>query len=642
MLRKDYKTCEPFRAWNRLEGRTRKEDFDQTLQARIQDPLWFLTRQWQFGEFKGEDTGSAIFAKIQIENTKISQLQLKRGQMPRSYGDEVPIETLVERETHSLDFKSRVQAGKYFMRLLDRHALPNVGYVKGEYLDVLLQRFPMVLPELDPNDSPKLQVQKAKLRANKDLEQFFHTVKGRAFDGVALYEAISSAAGVPGVVAFLAQDNTHRNFVKDSLEAYKTWFGEKYDVITTAESAWNPSQLEYQFGCALPNENGNNTVLMAEEYYTGTLDWYTFDINGDANEMQGGNPAERESHISTETLTIIPTEVQFPGMPNSRWWEFEDGQVDLGNITASTTDVAKIILAEFALIYGNDWFSLPHRIPVGSISKIKGIVVKDVFGQQTLVQAANQGENEDWSGWGMFNLTTRKTQDESTLKNNVPIAADTRLFIPPTVAKVQESEPLEEVRFVRDEMANLVWAIETTIPNMLGKGQEGDAAARNLKEMLDQEYDLEAEEIELADEAMLRYTLGNSVPENWIPFMAVHSPGQNRDVRLQRASMPRIMKEGYLPVRPRTLILGYGMKNDIGEAISPFVNASAEEQEEPYFVIEEEITKSGVHLTSTHQRTRWYSGKTYNWQGRRKTLGRGEGASGLQYDHTEFVSKKET
>ncbi len=62
----DYESCEPFRAWNRLEPRTRQADFDQSLRTEIHDPMWMLARQWQFGEFKGEDTESDIKTKIQV------------------------------------------------------------------------------------------------------------------------------------------------------------------------------------------------------------------------------------------------------------------------------------------------------------------------------------------------------------------------------------------------------------------------------------------------------------------------------------------------------------------------------------------------------------------------------------------------
>jgi hypothetical protein len=75
----DYATCEPFRSWNRLEARPRKSEFDEVLRAAIYDPLWMLTRQWQFGEFQGEDTGSAVFAKILMETTRVTKFKNRDG-----------------------------------------------------------------------------------------------------------------------------------------------------------------------------------------------------------------------------------------------------------------------------------------------------------------------------------------------------------------------------------------------------------------------------------------------------------------------------------------------------------------------------------------------------------------------------------
>ena len=69
------KTCDPLRVYNVLEPRARQEDFSRSLRAEVYDPLWMLTRQWQFGELKGEDTGSAIFAKVCMETTRISKFR---------------------------------------------------------------------------------------------------------------------------------------------------------------------------------------------------------------------------------------------------------------------------------------------------------------------------------------------------------------------------------------------------------------------------------------------------------------------------------------------------------------------------------------------------------------------------------------
>jgi hypothetical protein len=52
--------------WNRLECRPRTKNFDRALQAEVRDALWMLTRQWQMGEFKADDAGSPVLAKMHI------------------------------------------------------------------------------------------------------------------------------------------------------------------------------------------------------------------------------------------------------------------------------------------------------------------------------------------------------------------------------------------------------------------------------------------------------------------------------------------------------------------------------------------------------------------------------------------------
>src|SRR2546430_4660090 len=75
----DHVTCEPLRIWDRLEPRARRVEFDEALQARVHDPLWLLGRQWQMGEFKGEDTGSAVLAKLARRLTPVAQVQVGDG-----------------------------------------------------------------------------------------------------------------------------------------------------------------------------------------------------------------------------------------------------------------------------------------------------------------------------------------------------------------------------------------------------------------------------------------------------------------------------------------------------------------------------------------------------------------------------------
>lgn len=62
------------RSWNRLEGTPRKADFSRSLRAEIRDPLWMLARQWQYGEFEGEDAGSPINAEVLTKHYALNPL----------------------------------------------------------------------------------------------------------------------------------------------------------------------------------------------------------------------------------------------------------------------------------------------------------------------------------------------------------------------------------------------------------------------------------------------------------------------------------------------------------------------------------------------------------------------------------------
>src|SRR5215208_2635694 len=89
--------------WTRLEPRPRSGEMIASLQARIHDPLWLLARQWQFGEFQGEDTGSPVF--VSVSGDKMPLGLFLRGpitghteQDVQEYSADQPIEYLVERE----------------------------------------------------------------------------------------------------------------------------------------------------------------------------------------------------------------------------------------------------------------------------------------------------------------------------------------------------------------------------------------------------------------------------------------------------------------------------------------------------------------------------------------------------------------
>ena len=93
-------------------GPAARREVRRALRAEVRDPLWMLTRQWQMGEFRGDDAGSPIFAKVRIETTRLRKYQAERRPV-EPFDDAVPLEARVER------MPMRVRAGRRTSMSLD-------------------------------------------------------------------------------------------------------------------------------------------------------------------------------------------------------------------------------------------------------------------------------------------------------------------------------------------------------------------------------------------------------------------------------------------------------------------------------------------------------------------------------------------
>jgi hypothetical protein len=393
------------------------------------------------------------------------------------------------------------------------------------------------------------------------------------------------------------------------------WFDALYLQPDNEEDAWKPSQLEYQCAVAAPEASKAN-VLIAEEYYHGQLDWYSFDIDP-LGKMPDPNtyPPVNEKL----TYTFLPTPVSFDGMPNTRWWSFEDSKTSFGDIKPATTDLAKLLLIEFGLVYANDWFLLPFTVPTGTVCRIKGLMVVNTFGERFWINPAGHGFDDDWQRWAMFNMSKKGQEWWQT--------SDDALVMLPVVPKIQESDPVEEVNLIRDEMANMVWAVETKVPLVSGRIKPGKEMAIDTvsyyKKLFPEPPAVLAPQPKA--ETKTSYLASTTVPENWIPFIPVkvNVPGNTREIQLQRAAMLRHNPRAANPadqhqkITPRTSLIRYGLDDVAPKA---------------YFVHEEEVPRAGIRVTRSFQRTRWSNGEVYVWMGSRKQAGRGEGSSGLAFD----------
>lgn len=580
-------------AFNRLESRPRTLDFTRSLRAEVRDPLWMLTRQWQFGEIQGEDAASCVTSRIAYQHETIDRLAF-RGEAAVAFDPTtIPLETRVERERIPLTVREKasgevfsdvlfaVQWGKQFMRLL-KAAAP------GDHYDLYLKKYPIrVLP--GPIES----------KQDPDAEQIRMAIEKRIADGVAIWRAVENGTHDPWVDSELGADAALKDILKRVAATFAESCSKKFRRLFTqpddaTDSAWLQNHLEYQFavgGQPVPNEV--QTVLLAEQYHQGRLDWYSFDAV--KNRKATLDPEGDIIPKSEQVESFLPANVRFKGQPQPRFWEMEETQTDFGKIETSTTGLLHLLLAEFGLIYSNDWFMLPHPMTINTVCEIRGILVDDTFGRHTFIRPAGRGPETAWQRWAMFHHTEKDQLRPSA----------SRFYLVPAVGKVLESDPLERVNFLRDEMANMVWGVESIVPSQTGKGMSGYETAK-VNEPI-------PPPIPNDENVKIGYVLGTTVPTNWIPFIAVHAEGSVSEIRLQRARMVGgEPARGWLLCEPRS----------------------------PYFVEEEEVPRTGVYVERSWQRARWIGGHTLIWVGRRKTAGRGEGWSQLMFDQIVDLQTK--
>jgi hypothetical protein len=585
--------------WNRVEPRPRSVEFDRALHAEVRDALWMVARQWQLGEFRGDDAGTPVSVQLHLATTRLTRYRPGGGASEAFDDAAVPLEADVERrrvpfstggDVVALDL--RLVMGRQWLKMVD-----------AGLRDAFVERWGFTAP--DPDDPADVE-----LVSHPEVWATLQAVAGRAVDGYRLWEHLTADASHHPYDDMPTVPPGDHAALDDAATRFLAWFAA---LVAQPDdgSAWDPSRLEHRFDVAAPVGDASSPaerVLEAVGFPGGHLDWPAFTVATETEPMG----ADTDTGVqSTVTRTMLPAPVAYDGMPDPRWWAFEDGRTSFAGVRADTTDLAKLVFTEFALVFSNDWFLVPCDLVSGTVAKVRGLAVTNVFGERLWVEPAGAGADEDWQRWSMFTLDVEGSGDEP---------ADTSLLLLPAVPKANEGAPLEQVTLVRDEMANMVWGVEKTVPMATGDGRRGaESAAESLawrRRLLGA-----APPPDVPSTAPVRYRVMNTVPEYWIPFVPVHVEGSNRQVQLQRAAMPRILEGDPDPpvkVRPRTSLLRHGLDAD---------------PPQPYYVHEEEVPRSGTTVSLAFRRTRWSDGRAVVWLGAKRHTGRGEASSRLAFDY---------
>lgn len=536
--------------WRRLEPRTRSEGLPG-VQARVADPLWMVSLQLRSAELDASDAPSPTRVHLSWEESPITRWAtgspaagpgtlLKPGQ---------PIESLVDAIPAAVGLRDRALGGQRFRRLLGAELAERYG-------PALLQDF--ALPGL--LSSEQALSDQAGLRWAALLAR-------RALDGAALRAATGTSDDprIPPQMKPLASDEAA---LKKAVSAFVRWWDRNFP---TAVGAWDGQRLEAPFSLGASTSSGA-VNLTAPGHPGGIPEWHSFSIN------PGGSMAATDPPSRPQESDTLPTSLTFPGMPASRWWQFEDAAVDLGRLEAAPDDLGRLLLTEFALVYGNDFFMVPMEAAPGSVSRVLSLTVDTSFGEQVSIPSAIAYDTKAKLGrWRMFHCDDG-IPDQGTGAG--------LLVFPPTAIDVMTGPEVEDVLISRDEMANVAWAIERKVRSPLGtpvERRETEYAAH------------ERAGVETSTTSILRYQLSTSVPNSWMPLV----PVLGGFVELQG------------PNTPAGQLLSGG---------------------QPYRLQSTEVLRTGRRVTSHTHRARTVKGDVLLWRGWHVRPGRGESSSGLRHD----------
>jgi len=592
-------TTSSITSWTRLEPQCTGADMGVSSSARLFDPLWMLTRQWQMGEFQAEDAGTPVQARVRATTATLTRRFSGEVPQPATVGPtpvaaaaydpaSTPLEVLVERrrmraadasEARMLTFA--VESGLHFLRMLELQSLSR-SYRAAFLTKLALQPLPLARAAL----------------VDDATSRYLQSMVGRAPDGrqlATLVRAIGPAQLVLDAALNIAV--VDRPKVQQAVTAWLGWYDSLYsEPAGPTDDAWNPPRLEYALsvGTRLSANAGDEVTFSASEV-DGPIDWSSFDVN-----TQVSLTTAADQGFTSIVEATIPAPVQFPGAPAPRFWEMEDARIAYGLVSVGPPDIAHLMAIEYASSYGNDWFIVPLTLPVGSVTRVESLVVTDTFGVRNLVRPMGDPALPP----AFFSLWQPAFRNPSPLG---PKVATNRFFLPPTLSRTLDSAPLEDVLFMRDEMANVAWAIERSVESPI--------------EQPAQRYEAKdagpAEAPVVTSATLPRYLLSSAVPPNWIPLLPVQVPNPAQPTTPGQA-LSRLKRGALLQADATTK-----PNTAIGDVLLSLSNL---------LLYDEEVPREGARLTRQRRLARWTDGSTWLWTSFRNEVGRGEGASRLQFD----------
>ncbi|MBK7074134.1 MAG: hypothetical protein IPH44_17700 [Myxococcales bacterium] len=426
--------------WVRLEPRARDHDLMPGVEARLHDPLWLLARQWQLGELDGADAGSVVTAHSEAEVARIDAARGGEGEWTALHPDRAPLGSVMgpapDEASARPPLARRARGGRHLQRLLAAAGLP-----PGE-IAAFVDHYPLALDDAE------------RAALDDPDRRLFAVMAGRVPDGDAAAAALAAlladaSAQLPDDLGIAAERIAAASAV---CRSWLAWYAEL--SATSSSPAWRAEQLAYRYQVRAPAAGGD-MILAAANDRDGGVRW------SDVDAARGDAPPR---DAATLEAAALPSRVRFRGMPTRRYWELEDAAVHWPSIDAGPGDVGRLLFVEYGLTFGDHWLMVPLEAPAGAVLRVTSLSVTDTFGvRQSVRAAADLDADRGDSSWRFLELSRDAGLDGPLV------------FIPPAVTAMS-GPVLAAVDFARDDVADVLWAIDRITLGADGRPRTVDIA----------------------------------------------------------------------------------------------------------------------------------------------------------------------
>ena len=592
--------------WARLEPRSRDKSLAPGLEARVHDPLWLLGRQWQFGELNADgDLGSAIVAEVSAQVVPLARYRpgrvgRRRVVEPFDVGAQ-PLETLVEAE--------EVAARRVGARASARGTALRTA-AGGARRGALRRRVPRVVPRSTAAGRPRNEFDAVRAPALCGRPPSCRFA-ARSIDGARLYarsrrhcvQRDGRPPALPATPAIAAAD-------VERVRAAATatgWRGPTPDVVAgRANAAWIRDRMEYAFAIEAPAADGAGMLLEAEEYTDGDAGLAHVQRRPRGTAVAAGSARQPPRTSTSARSPSFQPRSRIRACPRRGCGNSRTRASTSAASKPNPEDLGRMLLAEFALVYGGDWLLVPLEAPAGSLVRIVA-ARRARHVRPRRPRRPDHGARAADRGWRMFGVSPAIAAPSSR-----PAALSPRHAARYAARRAGAGIAPSGSRDRRGAAA----ARRDGQHGLGGRTQRRRAARpadgsrrRGLRHR---------PPAPPPRPRRTRWPIG-CVPTSrthWLPLLPQRLQPDDPSMTLRLGALPPINADG----RRRA----HRAAGAVAGAAAPGRRTSS--------LREEEVPREGARVSRAYQLARWFDGTTFLWLGRRKSVGRGEGSSGLRFD----------